>query len=546
MIMKPEFIVASLILLSIAVPYQVNSQTTYKVGDGQEYTSIGAVPWENLVAGDSVKIYWRSTHYKEKWVINCQGQLGKWITVTGIPNSSGELPVIDGQDATTRSQLNFWGEERGVVKIGGSNVPADGMPAYIQIMNLEIRNGRDTYTFTGRNGAGYYNSNAAAIYLEKGENILIKNCILANCGNGFFTANNSKNIIVESCHLYDNGNVGSIYEHNSYTESRGIVFQYNHFGPLLSGALGNNLKDRSAGTIIRFNWIESGNRQLDLVDSDYPDIVALPEYSVTYVYGNILIEPDGAGNSQICHYGGDSGNESQYRKGTLYFYNNTVISTRTGNTTLFRLSSNAETASCFNNILYVSATGNSLAMLDESGVLNLQNNWMKENWVDSHSGLSGTINNIGGNISGSAPGFINETTQNYNLLQTSECIDKGTSVPIGYSVGFEYVKHQQKEIRNISGLIDLGAFEYSSLTEINQPDTGTIAIFPNPAHEKVYIRCSLNIREISIFNIWGQECLQTFSPGYETYVNLHNLSPGLYLLKIQTGSGIFMTKLIVE
>jgi hypothetical protein len=544
--MKPRFIIKPLILLTSLIPYQVSSQTTYKIGDGQDYTSIGAVPWENLVAGDSVKIYWRSTHYKEKWVINCQGQSAKWITVTGIPNSSGELPVIDGQNATTRSQLNYWGEERGVIKIGGSNIPADGMPAYIQIINLEIRNGRDSYSFTGRDGVGPYTTNAAAIYLEKGENILIKNCILANCGNGFFAANSSKNIFVESCYLYDNGNVGSIYEHNSYTESRGIIFQYNHFGPLLTGALGNNLKDRSAGTIIRYNWIESGNRQLDLVDSESPEIIALPEYRVTYVYGNILIEPEGAGNSQICHYGGDSGDENFYRKGNLYFYNNTVVSTRSGNTTLFRLSSNTETANCFNNILYVSAAGNNLAMLNEFGVLNLQNNWIKENWVESHSGLSGTINNIGGNISGSKPGFINEGTQDYHLIQTSECINKGTSIPVSHPVKFEYVKHQQNEARNISGLIDLGAFEYSSLTVINQFDTGTIAIFPNPAHEKVYIRCPLNIKRISIFNIQGLEFSQTFSPGYESYVNVQNLSKGLYLLEIHTEAGIIVGKLIIE
>ena len=63
------------------------------------------------------------------------------------------------------------------------------------------------------------------------------------------------------------------------------------------------------------------------------DLVNDPGYRKTFVYGNILIEPEGAGNSQIVHYGGDSGDASIYRKGTLYSYNNTVVSTRTGNTT---------------------------------------------------------------------------------------------------------------------------------------------------------------------------------------------------------------------
>ena len=535
-----------LILVVISfIPVRSNSQTVYKVGAGQSYLSVGAVPWENLVAGDSVKIYWRSAPYKEKWVINRAGQPDKWITIIGIPNVSGQLPVIDGQNATTRNNLNYWGEERGVIKIGGSNVPADGMPCYIHIENLEIRNGRSIYSFTGRNGVASYSPNAAAIYIEKGENIVIKNCTLTNCGNGFFAAG-SKNIIMEGCYLFDNGNISSAYEHNNYTSSQGIIFQYNHFGPLLAGASGNNLKDRSAGTIIRHNWIESGNRQLDLVDNDSPEINGLPLYRNTYVYGNILIEPDGAGNSQICHYGGDSGEEASYRKGTLHFFNNTVVSTRSGNTTLFRLSTNSESVNCFNNILSVSATGDRLAMLDSYGVLNIQNNWLKGNWVNSHSVLSGSVNNLGNNISGTTPGFVNEVAQDFRLLQESECIDKGTTVPVNYPVNSEYVKHQKIIAKNISGLIDLGAFEYSVQTSLKPPETNGFILFPNPAHEKVSVICPSFIYKMSLLNFSGKEFSLIASSGYETDIDLNNFNKGIYLLKLYTETGIILKKLIVN
>jgi len=69
-------------------------------------------------------------------------------------------------------------------------------------------------------------------------------------------------------------------------------------------------------------------------------------YHTTFVYGNVLVEHDDDGNSQILHYGGDSGDESIYRKGTLYFYNNTIVSERAGNTTLMHLSTNEEHADC--------------------------------------------------------------------------------------------------------------------------------------------------------------------------------------------------------
>ena len=68
----------------------------------------------------------RSTPYNEKWVINAQGNPGNWIEVIGIPGSNGEKPIIDGNGATTRLSLDYWNEARGVIKIGGSSIPADG------------------------------------------------------------------------------------------------------------------------------------------------------------------------------------------------------------------------------------------------------------------------------------------------------------------------------------------------------------------------------------------------------------------------------------
>jgi hypothetical protein len=119
-------------------------------------------------------------------------------------------------------------------------------------------------------------------------------------------------------------------------EAIGITFQYNHLGALLPGAGGNNLKDRSAGLVVRYNWIEHSNRQLDLVHAEDSSLVrADPRYRVTYVYGNVIIEHPNSGNNDICFYGGDGGSAQKFRKGTLYFYNNTVVSDRTDNTRLF-------------------------------------------------------------------------------------------------------------------------------------------------------------------------------------------------------------------
>src|SRR5450631_3688769 len=264
----------------------------------------------------------RPAPYYEKWVLNRVGTAAAPITVRGVPDSDGLLPVIHGEGTTTRAQLNYWNEERDILKIGGSNKPADGTPAYIVVENFRFRRARGA--FAGRNGASSYNPNASGIFVEKGAHITVRNCVLEDNGNGLFVAAATSDMVIEGNYIFGNGNVGSIYEHNTYTAARNILYQFNRFGPLCSGCGGNNLKDRSSGTVIRNNWIEGGNRQMDLVDAeDSMVLVNDPAYLQTFVYGNVLIEPDD-GNSQILHFGGDSGTTAIYR-GTLHFWNNTVV-----------------------------------------------------------------------------------------------------------------------------------------------------------------------------------------------------------------------------
>ncbi|MEB2343913.1 MAG: hypothetical protein OZ948_04150 [Deltaproteobacteria bacterium] len=138
-----------------------------------------------------------------------------------------------------------------------------------------------------------------------------------------------------------------------------------------------------------------------------------------FVYGNVLVEPDGAGNSQIVHYGGDSGDLSIYRKGMLHFFHNTVVSKRSGHTTLLRLSSDDETADVRDNLLYVTAEGSELALLDGSGTLLLSHNGLKFGWVESHSGSVVDVVDAGGNLEAADPGFADSAAQDFRPLPCS-------------------------------------------------------------------------------------------------------------------------------
>jgi hypothetical protein len=440
----------------------VATAAVYKVGPGQACSAIGDVPLESLSAGDSVCIYYRSTAYREKWVIGAQGTSTDPVVFIGVADINGNLPVIDGENAVTRTNLDYWNEDRGVIKIGGASTPS-ATPAHIIVENLEIRCGRPPYTFRDDGGTIQpYRNNAASIHVEEGEHISIRNCVIHDSGNGIFVTWQASDVLIEGCNIYDNGIEYSIYEHNTYTEAAGITYQYNRFGPLRANCGGNNLKDRSAGTVIRYNWIEGGNRQLDLVDSDHSYLYNSSDYDDTFVYGNILYESTDDGNSQIVHFGGDSGDQSRYR-GALYFYHNTVVSGRSGNTTLLRLSSNAQSCDCRNNILYVEQPGYRLAMSDAAGQLDLLKNAVKPGWVDSHSGLDpgASVSVVQGNMESTEPGFIDAVNDDFHLASSSICISAATSdaaAALSYGVIREYMEHQSG--RDRIDRSDIGAFDY--------------------------------------------------------------------------------------
>jgi hypothetical protein len=463
------------LLLAVALEPSEARATIHDVGPGHPLAAIGDVPWATLAPGDEVRIHWRPAPYREKWVIGRAGTAAAPIVVRGIPGPGGERPVISGDGATTPDPLDFTNDQRGLIKIGTSNVPPNVLPAYITVEGLDLRSAHASYSFTDDQGATRtYANNAAAIYVERAQHLVIRDCVLSDSGNGLFIGafdGDTRDVWIEGNWIHGNGNVGSGFEHNAYTAAISIVYQANRFGPLRAGAGGNNLKDRSAGLVVRINWIEGGNRQLDLVDAEDSDVlVNHPSYGRTFVYGNVLIEPDGAGNSQIVHYGGDSGATEIYRKGVLHFFHNTVVSLRSGNTTLLRLSTDDESADVRNNLLYVTASGSRLAMLDADGVLALSHNWTKPGWVDSHGTLSGVIDDDGTGVEGASPGFVDEGVQDFRPLETSQAVDAGgdlhPEVLPDHDPVAQYLEHQMQEPRPDDGAPDLGAYE------LPEPDVG--------------------------------------------------------------------------
>jgi hypothetical protein len=412
----------------------------FVVGPGERFATPDRVPWDNLQPGDVVAIHWRPQPYRCKFILCGRGRAEAPITVRGVPGPQGELPVLDGENAITPPALDYWAGERGVIKVGPARFAPEAVPGHLVVENLEIRNARPGCFFASRQGLLQYSEAAAAIYVERGDHVTVRNCVLHGCGNGFFTAFESAEILLEGCHIHDNGMAASIYQHNAYTESAGIVYQHNRFGPLRSGALGNNIKDRSAGLVIRYNWIEGGNRQLDLVDAEEGEAIRQdPRYERAYVYGNVLIETDDSGNNQVVHFGGDNGPEESFRHGPLFFFNNTVVSERTDKT-------------------LTTADPSLLSILDETGLVVLANNVIRPGWRRCHGDLAGQIR-VESNWETDERVLIDVAARDFRPCKGSAAIDRGRPPPERHPVDRQFRAPFGDEPRPPVGPLDIGAFE---------------------------------------------------------------------------------------
>ena len=119
----------------------------------------------------------------------------KPIHILGISGPEGQQPVIDAENAKTPEPLDYWGDQRSLIKIGGANKPPDTEPAYIIIENLELRGARKGRSYTdSKDRLKEYTSNAASLYIEKGHNITIRGCTLHDSGNGLVTSHQSRDI----------------------------------------------------------------------------------------------------------------------------------------------------------------------------------------------------------------------------------------------------------------------------------------------------------------------------------------------------------------
>lgn len=325
----------------------------FRVGPGMEYAEIGDIPWDKLLPGDRVFVYYRATPYNHVITLQNRGTSAKWIEIIGVKDSNGNKPILDATNAievASTSSLNSTHSSSGMIVIVP---PLDGRsnnffkPGYIHIHGLEIRNTMTPSRITDYTGANKdWGEFVAGIKVAGVDYLIVSGCYFHDNGIGVFinsTPDNGERLVSRFCHMLFNrfGNNGATGQeaygtHNSYTEAISMIYEFNYFEPNKQGNAGDSIKDRSTGHIFRYNYFKSGSANaMSLRDPQATVSIGFTQVdslgvncaNYSYVYANqfefIQESSMVAHGDGIFVYGGF---ENQVRgNGKCFFYNNICV-----------------------------------------------------------------------------------------------------------------------------------------------------------------------------------------------------------------------------
>lgn len=400
----------------------IGSHATFDVGPGKTYSELDGVPFGKLAAGDVVNIYARPAAYKSKFGLRAQGTRAAPVVINGVTDAECRRPVLDFDGATTAKGSNpgggkdvfgtpaIYNESLAgiIIKRGPSGQDAYGkyVPRWIIIQGLHLQGARKGATYTSLAGKKEAYGSAACLWVQQGEDILLRNNIVTDCAFGIFLmakdellSETTQRVTIANNRIYDNGVAGSYSEHGLYVQAASPVVEGNFIGRVRANSEGSSYKSRASGEIFRHNYIVCSAFCMDFVQSEEQanGIVRQQNYGTDYVYGNTIVS-DGGG----IHYGGDNMGEQErgqavfvppvpYRKHLLFWNNHLILTTATYRTWLFKLSAKETVMDAWNNTFIMNFTGvGELSWLFIAGQLRLgADNVVKGHAVVDAQGDSG-------------------------------------------------------------------------------------------------------------------------------------------------------------
>lgn len=514
---------------------------TYDVGPGRPLTALAHVPWATLQPGDVVNIHPRPGGYREKIQISASGTAEAHVVIRGIPDPlTGELPILDGNGAVEDPSIDWRSDVLspfGLITVSPRRtgyVYGRDHVSFVDIETLDIRNALwtadNSIHYVDRSGAvRTWDTFACGIYIEWARDLAVRGCEISSCGNGLFAnskngaAQSSARLLIEKNWFHDNSMPRTVdpldparvlnngyHDHHCYTESAGVTYQYNRFGPLRAGAHGVAIKDRSSGQVIRYNEFDMHEQSNVLALNDPQGgsgyIEQQPGYRDSYVYGNLVTIRDYASGMTAFWWGAFNGAASYgaLHRGTLYFHGNTIVNHH-GRVALFFMpdrdytgaEQTFENVDCRNNVfttdtaiqanIYTATCFATGGTTNGGGEIVLGPNWISPGWrkdAPTHpwtGALVGVENLLVGDASGANdPGFADMAGLDYRPLATSRLIDAAgplaPAVPAEHECVEEYVVSRDHAARAVQGAaLDLGALEGPCAGGGDDPDGDGVA-----------------------------------------------------------------------
>lgn len=368
----------------------------------------------------------------------------------------------------------------------------------VKVENIEFA----LATVPDHNGAGIR---------QEGANLTVLHCRFVGNEMGILAGNipNCKTVI-EHCEFLNGGSVlNPGYQHNVYINHIDtLIFRFNYSHDAI--AEGHELKSRADVNVIMYNRIAnettSDSRTIDL-----------PNGGICILVGNIIEQGVNSANSNLLGYGLEGlTNPAPHN---LWVSGNTFINKKaTGS--FIHVANGTDTLFLRNNIMAGAATGGYIigtpAVLDSS--FNLRNTVI------------------------ASFGFADLSGYDYHLTAGSPAVNAGSATLMsvsGYPLDPDLMYRDtcDYENRNITGPVDIGAFELQPAVGLNEPPPSRAEVYPNPCTNLILIEGGAG-EEFEIRN-WSGQILLTATTGY-TDVSI--LPPGMYLIRSKNKSGIF-TKL---
>ena len=91
------------------------------------------------------------------------------------------------------------------------------------------------------------------------------------------------------------------------------------------------------------------------------------------------------------------------------------------------------------------------------------------------------------------------------------------------------------------------SFELTNLLDVSSPELESFTLFPNPARNAVTVQSPVELSRVEIFNVLGERMMLVDANGQkQRTLDLQQMSPGIYLLRVRDIKGQVSTRKLVK